>query len=80
MPTDPTMLPAFLPALPEILLAIGALVLLMIGAFGGAADDVAGHRPCRSRLIVLAGLVLIFVCGRAARPSTAPSSSIPSPG
>jgi NADH-quinone oxidoreductase subunit N len=32
---DPSAIPAFLPAMPEIVLAAGALVLLMIGAFGG---------------------------------------------
>ena len=32
MPAD---LPAFLPALPEIVLALGALILLLIGAYGG---------------------------------------------
>ena len=32
MPAD---LPAFLPALPEMVLALGALVLLMIGAYAG---------------------------------------------
>ncbi|NND50077.1 MAG: NADH-quinone oxidoreductase subunit N, partial [Rhizobiales bacterium] len=28
-------LPDFLPALPEIILAVGAMVLLLVGAFGG---------------------------------------------
>ena len=35
MATDPSTLAGFLPVLPELLLAVGALVLLMIGAFGG---------------------------------------------
>ncbi|WP_422785552.1 NADH-quinone oxidoreductase subunit NuoN [Roseibium algae] len=33
--SDMTQLPDLMPALPEIFLAVGALVLLMIGAFGG---------------------------------------------
>lgn len=35
MPTDMATLPNLIPVLPEILLAIGAMVLLMLGAFGG---------------------------------------------
>jgi hypothetical protein len=33
--SDVTQLPDLMPALPEIILAIGAMVLLMVGAFGG---------------------------------------------
>ncbi len=33
--TEAAALPALLPALPEIVLAVGAMVLLMLGAFGG---------------------------------------------
>jgi NADH-quinone oxidoreductase subunit N len=62
MPTDPMMLPAFLPALPEILLAVGALVLLMIGAFGGPRTTPL-VTALSVALIVLAGLALIFVSG-----------------
>jgi NADH-quinone oxidoreductase subunit N len=59
MPTDVTMLPAFLPALPEIVLAVGALVLLMIGAYGGerATPAVTGLSIA---LIVVAGGVLVL--------------------
>ena len=35
-----------LPVLPELVLAAGAMVLLMIGAYRGAADHRSGHRPC----------------------------------
>ena len=36
-------IPALLPALPEIVLAVGAMALLMVGAFRGEQ-----HRPHRS--------------------------------
>ena len=35
-----------LPVLPELVLAVGAMVLLMIGAYRGPADDQPRHRPC----------------------------------
>ncbi len=35
-----------LPVLPELVLAAGAMVLLMLGAYRGAADHEPRHRPC----------------------------------
>ena len=35
-----------LPVLPELVLAVGAMVLLMIGAYRGPADHRPRHRPC----------------------------------
>ena len=35
-----------LPVLPELVLAVGAMVLLMLGAYRGTADDRPRHRPC----------------------------------
>ena len=37
-----------LPVLPELVLAVGAMVLLMLGAYRGAGDDQARHRRLRS--------------------------------
>jgi NADH-quinone oxidoreductase subunit N len=58
MPIDATTLPALLPALPEIILAVGALALLMIGVFGGerATSTVTFLSVV---LIVVAGVVLV---------------------
>src|SRR5690606_32199539 len=56
---DLATLPSFTPFLPELILAVGALVLLMIGAFGGERST-----PLVTTLAVLliavAGLVLLF--------------------
>src|SRR4051812_42230230 len=56
MPAD---LPVFLPALPEIVLALGALILLMVGAYGGERTT-----PLITwlavGLIVVAGLILLL--------------------
>ena len=57
------MLPDLLPIAPEILLAVGAMVLLMIGVFSG--DDIAP--PINGASIgLLAGaiLILLFSSGR----------------
>ena len=35
------------PVLPELVLAVGAMVLLMIGAYRGQGDDEARHHACR---------------------------------
>ena len=74
--TPPTF-PRFAAVLPELILAVGALVLLMIGAF-------AGERSARP-VNVLAVLVLAGGARRGrvpaamtARSSAAPSSSTPS--
>ena len=36
-----------LPVLPELVLAVGAMVLLMLGAYRGEGDDQARHRRLR---------------------------------
>ena len=78
MPTDAVTFADFPVALPEIVLAVGALVLLMIGAFGGERSTplvtglsiaIARLAACRPHLHP----------GDSGRPSTAPSSSIRSP-
>jgi len=58
MPTDPMTLVSIQPALPEIVLAIGALVLLLIGAVAGqrSASLVTGLAIV---LVVAAGVVLL---------------------
>ena len=56
---DPMTIASFAPALPEIILAIGALVLLLIGAVAGQRSTalVTGLAVV---LIVVAGLDLVF--------------------
>ena len=44
-----------LPALPELLLAVGALVLLLIGAFARRARDAASSPALALALLVVAG-------------------------
>jgi NADH-quinone oxidoreductase subunit N len=52
--------PALLPALPEMLLALGAMVLLMVGAFRGeqATRGIAGTAIL---LLVLTGLIIVWL-------------------
>ncbi len=59
MSTEMAMLPDLMPALPEILLAVGAMVLLMVGAFGGqrATPVVTGLSVA---LIIIAGIILLL--------------------
>jgi len=56
--TDPTELPALLPALPEIVLALGAMLLLMAGAFRDARRTNFIH-GASILLLVLAALILL---------------------
>ena len=60
MQTELQMLPDLAPVLPELLLAIGALVLVLIGAIAGerATSVVTG---ISAALLIVAGLVLIAV-------------------
>ena len=60
MQPELTLMPDLMPALPEMFLAVGALVLLMIGAFGGerATPAVTGMSAA---LIALAAIVLLFM-------------------
>ena len=58
MPIDATTLPDLMPALPEIILAVGALVLLMIGVFSGERST-STVTILAIGLIVVAGAVLV---------------------
>ena len=67
------------PLCPELILAVGALVLLMVGVFRGERADDRDQRACRSLLLGrLASWSDLFRPDGAA-PSAAPSSSIRSP-
>ncbi|SNY93726.1 NADH dehydrogenase subunit N [Cohaesibacter sp. ES.047] len=59
MTSELAMLPDLMPALPEILLAVGAMVLLMIGAFGGprTSQVVTGLAVA---LLIIAGAILLL--------------------
>jgi NADH-quinone oxidoreductase subunit N len=60
-------LTTYAPALPEIVVAIGAMVLLMLGAFGRAAPgrDVAANVLAVGVLLIAAGLIAFDGGGRA---------------
>jgi NADH-quinone oxidoreductase subunit N len=58
--TDPVEVPALLPALPEIVLALGAMLLLMVGAFRGERA-VRGIEGAAILLLVLAGLIVVWL-------------------
>lgn len=53
-------LPALLPALPEIVLALGAMLLLMVGAFRGE-QAIKGIERAAILLLVLAGLIVVML-------------------
>src|SRR4029079_18433538 len=57
MPAD---LPAFLPALPEIVLALGALILLLVGAYGGERMTPTITWAAVALIAVAGGLLLFF--------------------
>lgn len=59
MATEMAMLPDLMPALPEILLAVGAMVLLMLGAFGGQKSTMA-VTGLTVALIIIAGAILLL--------------------
>jgi NADH-quinone oxidoreductase subunit N len=52
-------MPALLPALPEILLAVGAMALLMVGAY--RANSVQLVNACAVVLLVVAGAIIVFL-------------------
>ncbi|PLW77478.1 NADH-quinone oxidoreductase subunit NuoN [Cohaesibacter celericrescens] len=62
MTSELAALPDLMPALPEILLAVGAMVLLMIGAFGGprTSQMVTGLAVA---LLIIAGAILLLSPG-----------------
>jgi NADH-quinone oxidoreductase subunit N len=58
--TETVEIPDLLPALPEILLALGAMLLLMVGAFRGERA-VRGIEGAAILLLVLAGLIVVWL-------------------
>src|ERR1700730_5416250 len=58
--TETVEIPALLPALPEIVLAIGAMVLLMVGAFRGE-QTAKGIEGAAILLLVLNGLIVVLL-------------------
>src|SRR3984893_8541725 len=58
--TETVEIPALLPALPEIVLAIGAMVLLMVGAFRGE-QTAKGIEGAAILLLVLTGLIVVLL-------------------
>src|SRR5712692_1795616 len=58
--TDTAELPALLPAVPEIVLAVGAMALLMLGAFRGERSAGAIHGLAIA-LLVAAGFIIVWL-------------------
>ncbi len=58
--------PSLLPALPEIILAIGAMVLLMVGAFGGERTNLLVSAAAIGLLVVACIAVVLLPSGRLA--------------
>ena len=58
--TETVEVPALLPALPEIVLALGAMLLLMVGAFRGERA-VKGIEGAAILLLILAGLIVVWL-------------------
>src|SRR6266852_3413304 len=58
--TETLDIPALLPALPEIVLAVGAMVLLMLGAFRGERSAGAIHGLAIA-LLVAAGFIIVWL-------------------
>src|SRR5712691_4926032 len=58
--TETLEVPALVPALPEIVLAIGAMLLLMVGAFRGerATNGIDGTAIL---LLILTGLIVVWL-------------------
>src|SRR5262245_52619460 len=58
--TDTFLLPSLYPALPEIVLALGAMVLLMLGAFRGDGATTVVNAAAVA-LLVVAGILVVNV-------------------
>jgi NADH-quinone oxidoreductase subunit N len=58
--------PSLIPALPEIILAVGAMVLLMVGAFGGERTNLAVSAAAIGLLVVACIAVVLLPAGRLA--------------
>src|SRR5262245_10202780 len=60
--TEAAEIPALVPALPEIVLAIGAMLLLMVGAFRGERA-VYGIDGTSILLLIVTGLIVLWLPG-----------------
>jgi NADH-quinone oxidoreductase subunit N len=58
--------PSLVPALPEIILAVGAMALLMVGAFGGERTNLAVSAASIGLLVVACIAVVLLPSGRLA--------------
>src|ERR1700704_3677444 len=58
--TDTLEIPTLLPALPEIVLAVGAMVLLMVGAFRGEQTS-KSLDGAAILLLVLTGVIVVWL-------------------
>jgi NADH-quinone oxidoreductase subunit N len=58
--------PSLIPALPEIILAVGAMALLMVGAFGGERTNLAVSAVSIGLLVVACITVVLLPSGRLA--------------
>ena len=63
MTTELATLPNLMPALPEILLAVGAMVLLMLGAFGGSKTSQVVNGLAVAVLIIAGAILLLASSG-----------------
>ena len=69
--TDTAEVPALLPVLPEIVLAVGAMILLMVGAFRAGGERANGIDAAAILLLVGTGCMVVILNGMCS-----PSSSI----
>ncbi len=60
---EPAQLPALLPVLPELLLAVGAMALLMFGAYARRDSTVPLTNGFAIGLLIVAGLVVLWLPG-----------------
>ena len=56
--------PSLIPALPEIILAVGAMALLMVGAFGGERTNVLVSAAAIGLLVVACVTIVLLPAGR----------------
>ncbi len=56
--------PSLIPALPEIILAVGAMVLLMVGAYGGERTNFAVSAAAIGLLVVACVTIVLLPAGR----------------
>ncbi|WP_319414549.1 NADH-quinone oxidoreductase subunit NuoN [uncultured Cohaesibacter sp.] len=63
MTSELATLPNLMPVLPEIMLAVGAMVLLMLGAFGGSKTSQVVNGIAIALLIIAGAVVLVATSG-----------------